>query len=140
VSQATVPQEEDRFSFVWEASDVQGKRVKLYRVTQRFLNDFQAQKARIYRLETRIDFLFNETERVSARLLSLEKPLVKAEILEYLRANPDCSDRFLAEKYRTSPEERWLAFNYAWQDLVNSGAMVGTAHGRGRRKTWRVSA
>ena len=72
-------EEETRSSYVWKKSVVDGKTVKLYSVTRKFIDDLDSQKARIDHLQSECDALWERDDKMSTRLLSLEKPIVKGE-------------------------------------------------------------
>lgn len=90
------------------------------------------------------------TERLRKDLERLEEelqtlifiPKMKKKILFFLKENPDSTEKAMKE-ILAMPELNiyllWVSFYYAWKALMLERQIVGTSHGKGHSRTWRVS-
>lgn len=85
------------------------------------------------------DILFQQIDRLTKDIIDVETPRMKLKILSLLTDNPDMRTRQITEKTPWKNQILWGAFNKAFKDLQDEGAIIGTSHGAGHNRTWRIA-
>lgn len=83
--------------------------------------------------------LFQQIDRLTKDIIDVETPRMKGLILSLLKDNPDIRTRQITEKTPWQNKILWGAFERAFKELQDSGEIIGTSHGQGRNRTWRVA-
>lgn len=85
------------------------------------------------------DVLFQQIDRLTKDMIDVETPRMKVLILSLLKDNPDMRTRQITEKTPWRNKILWGAFNKAFKELQDSGEIIGTSHGAGHNRTWRIA-
>lgn len=82
--------------------------------------------------------LFQRIDRLTKDLIDLTTPSMKTKIISLLAVHPDMRTRQITEKTPWQNKILWEAFNKAFKELQDSGEIIGTSHGAGHNRTWRI--
>lgn len=85
------------------------------------------------------DVLFRQIDRLTKDIIDVETPRMKGLILGLLTDNPDMRTRQITEKTPWQNKILWGAFERAFKELQESGEIIGTSHGAGHNRTWRIA-
>lgn len=89
--------------------------------------------------ENQRDVLFQQIHRLTQDIIDVETPRMKGLILSLLKDNPDIRTRQITEKTPWQNKILWGAFERAFKELQDSGEIIGTSHGQGHNRTWRMA-
>lgn len=101
------------------------------------LQDLLSKKANWAQKER--DVLFQQIDRLTNDIIDTELPRMKWKIMDLLKENPDIRTRQITEKTPWQNKILWRAFQRAFKELQDAGEIIGTSHGAGHNRTWRVA-
>lgn len=82
--------------------------------------------------------LFQRIDRLTNDLIDLIIPSMKTKIYSLLAVHPDMRTRQITEKTPWGNKILWGAFQKAFKELQDKGSIIGTSHGAGHNRTWRI--
>jgi len=89
-------------------------------------------------VDRKIDYVLNRINKLHDEIVSILEPKAEQEILKLIREQPNIRTRNITRSFNMSSRSTYHAFWNVWNRLMDSDKIIGTSHGQGRNRTWRL--